>query len=358
MATETRQQSGKIYKYALIGCGVAGSILLLKLLETVSPDDICVIDPNFDGGDLGRRWGEVTANSSWGNFVEFVGRIQTAASYIARVKDRHPPDTITHVHELSTGIRQALTPHLKNIDASTCFAKSANYDTATATWTIRLNSSGCSGIRRAKTILYSPGCNPKQVNLSKHQISLEIALDPSRLSKQVESGQHILLFGLSHSGTLVLKNLIQLGVQVSAIYRTETPFVFQRDGHYTGIKQSTAQFADDFLTHRDDYPDITLIPSKDAEATIRAYSRCDAIISAIGFSKNTTSMNFTIDGGDPVNVSSYDPITGKIDVNVPNTVAFGFGMAYPSLTPTGDEEAGIESFVKHLNTVIPAILGV
>ena len=351
--------SAKIYKICLVGCGIAGSILLLKLLETIPPEEICVIDPAFDGGDLGRRWSEVTANSTWGNFIEFMGKLAVAKPFIEKRKDKYPSDTITPVWELSNGLRQALSSSLKNMDVNTCYAKRAHYDTDEKVWKIQMDSPGCMGQRRAKLLIYAPGGNPRQVNLSKYQIPLEIALDLSRLKKSVEGGQHILLFGLAHSGTLVLKNLLQLGVQVSAIYRGENPFIFQRDGYYNGIKQETAKFADKLLANPSSL--VTFIKSNDAEATIRAYTKCDAIISAIGFSKNTKSIEVTVDSN-IVDMGPYNNITGAIE-NAPAETAFGFGMAYPSFAERTEgavtkfyEKAGVESFVTHLDSVVPAIL--
>ena len=343
----------KPYKICLVGCGVAGSLLLLKLLETVDPSEICVIDPAFDGGALARQWSEVLSNSPWGNFLEFGGKLTLLKPFLDKKQDKYAPEAVLPVGEFSHTLRQALAPHLLKIDANTCYVKSVNYDSATALWQIQMDSPGCSGLRHAQTIVYSPGGIPKQVNLSKRQIPLEVSLDPMRLSRYVEPGQRILLFGLSHSGTLALKNLLALGVQVSAIYRTPTPFQFQRDGIFCGIKQTAAQFADELLATPNDL--ATLIPAMDAEATIRAYNKCDAIISAIGFVKNTKSMEASLDG-QPLDLVAYDSQTGAIGA-APH--AFGFGMAYPSLAPFEGklyEEAGIEAFVNHLEALVPAIL--
>jgi hypothetical protein len=73
------------------------------------------------------------------------------------------------------------------------------------------------------------------------------------------------------------------------------------------------------------------------------------------FTKNTASIEATVDGS-AVNLTKYDPATGALSA-APN--AFGLGMAYPSLAPFEGklyEEAGIESFVNHLEVMVPAIL--
>ena len=49
---------------AIIGCGVSGSVCLLELARKGRDlSTITVIDPYFDGGDLGRRWGAVKSNT-------------------------------------------------------------------------------------------------------------------------------------------------------------------------------------------------------------------------------------------------------------------------------------------------------
>ena len=349
------------HKVCIIGCGVSGSLLLLKLLETFNTNsnhsnhDICVIDPAFDGGDLGRRWPEVLSNSTWGNFLEFGGKLSLLKPYLDTKRDKYAPEAVTPVWELSNTIRQALAPHLQSIDANTCYVQSVDYSTQDQLWTIHMKNQDCQIVRQAKTIIYAPGGNPKQMNLfAKPQIPLEAALNPKRLASYVDPSQHILLFGLSHSGTLILKNLVAAGVRVSAVHRSEMPFQFQRDGVFNGIKQTAAAFADELLANPNPLVHFINVVN-DTEGLLRAYTNCDDIICATGFDKNTSSMEASVDGV-PVDLAKYDSATGALAA-APN--AFGLGMAYPSLaTFEGKlyEEAGIESFVNHLDSIIPAIL--
>jgi len=345
----------KIHKICLIGCGVAGTILLLKLLETIAPEDICVIDPAFDGGDLMRHWSDVKSNTTWQQFLDATDKLSVAKPIIDRRRDKFDPTKITPVWELSRSLSLALNLSLKMMDANTCYGRIAAYNSETSTWKIQLESPGCKGIRYAKILLFAPGGVPKQVNLTKHQILLEIALDSTRLARSIEPGQHVLVFGLSHSGTLVVRNLIKLGVKVSVVYRTPQPFMFSRDGVYTGLKQESAVFADELLANPLDTQQLEFIKSDDAEATIRAYSKCDAVISAIGFIKNTSTCAFTVDEN-PIDISAYDTKTGAL-TNAPN--AFGIGIAYPSTTLYQGkiyEDAGVTTFVNHALEMAPEIL--
>ena len=344
-----------VYDICVIGCGVSGTILLLKLLETISPEKICVVDPAFDGGDLARHWSDVYSNTPWSLFLSSTDKLPLAKSAIDKRRDKYNPDDITPVWELSKGLSAALNPYLKEMDVNTCFVKCAQYDSERATWKVTLDSPGCSGLRYAKKIIYAPGGVPKQVNLSKPQVPLEVALDSARLKRAVEAGQRVLLFGLSHSGVLVVRNLIRLGVRVSAIYRTPKPFVFAADGAYHGIKRDAADYANELLANPNEL--LTLIPSNDAEATIRAYNGCDAIISAIGFVKNTATCIFKVDG-EVVDAAKYNTETGVIEA-APS--AWGFGLAYPSTTTYEGkvyEDAGVSTFINHAIHITPGILGI
>ena len=340
-----------VYDICVIGCGVSGTIILLKLLETVSPDKICVVDPAFDGGDLARNWSDIKTNTPWSLFLSSTDKLSVAKAAIDKRRNKYNPDDITPVWELSKSLSSALIPYLKEMDTNTCFAREAHYDSASGLWKITLD--GCSLTRYAKKIIYAPGGIPKQVNLSKPQIPLEVALDNSRLQRAIDPGQNILLFGLSHSGVLVVRNLLNLGVNVSVIYRTATPFVFASDGAYQGIKAEAANIARELIETPNEH--LTLIKSNDASAAIRAFNRCDAIISAIGFSKNTSTCVFKIDGG-VIDASKYDSQTGKIEAA---SNMWGFGLAYPSTTTYEGkvyEDAGVSSFIDHAIEIVPGIL--
>jgi hypothetical protein len=285
--------------------------------------------------------------------------------HITAVRDKYPSDTVTPVWELSSVIRRAIAAQFQHIDVHTSYARSVEYSTAEGLWTIHMQNAVYPSCK-ATRILYAPGGTPKQMDLAKPKIPLDVALDPIRLEHFIDrtqpthqQPQHILLFGLSHSGTLVLKNLLATTaspttptIRVSAVYRSETPFLFQKDGHFHGIKQTAAAFAESLLQTPNPLVQFINV-SRDTEALLRAYTQCDAIIDATGFTKNT--IDAYVDGV-RVNLLHYDTTTGALK-DAPS--AFGFGMAYPSQTPFEGklyEEAGIESFIHHLDTLVPAIL--
>ena len=84
----SEMSSQKVYYICLIGCGVSGTILLLKLLETISPENICVVDPAFDGGDLMRRWSDINSNTTWQEFLNATDKLVIAKPVIDKVKGK------------------------------------------------------------------------------------------------------------------------------------------------------------------------------------------------------------------------------------------------------------------------------
>ena len=54
-----------IYKHAIVGFGIAGQLLALEMLKSVSPKDILIIDKNFLGGALATDYATVISNTPW-----------------------------------------------------------------------------------------------------------------------------------------------------------------------------------------------------------------------------------------------------------------------------------------------------
>lgn len=336
-----------MYKVCVIGCGVSGTLLILKLLETIAPKDICVIDPWFDGGDLGRRWSDVYSNTTWQQFIDSMGKL----SMFKQTIEIENPSGITPLACISNSLKNGIKPYLRDMDANSTTAKKAEYSSEKDEWKITL----CNGdIRYAKTLVYTPGGNPKTVSLGKHQMPLEIALDLTRLKRVINVDDKVLLFGLSHSGSLVLKNLLKLNIKVSVIYKSTEPFIFARDGVYNGIKQESAIFADEFLRTQPNEL-CTLINSSEIDRCIKAYNNADTIISATGFIKNTTSTSLYMDNI-LIDASKYDHTNAVIE-DAPHT--FGFGISYPSKTLYNGrlyEDVGVSTFVNHIIYSVPKII--
>ena len=102
----------------------------------------------------------------------------------------------------------------------------------------------------AQKILLCTGSKPKWLDLPKATIPLHLCLCKSQLEQHVSANDKVIVFGTAHSGTLVLKNLYEIGCKdVVGIYKGDKPFVYARDGILGGIKQESAQIADTILKH-------------------------------------------------------------------------------------------------------------
>jgi len=201
------------------------------------------------------------------------------------------------------------------------------------------------GTIRCKILFLVNGAKSKQLDLSKPSIPLTIALDKQQLKHHINPEKDIILvFGLSHSGTLVLDNLHNLGVKTIGIYKTETPFVFARDGQYGGIKEASEKIADAILQGK--YTNISLVPWNNPIEVHKSIVKSTKCIYSIGFKT------------EPIQGTSveYDPNTGKIDTL---TNVYGFGIAYPGITILNDKkyvDVSVLSFQEQIRKCLPSIL--
>jgi hypothetical protein len=216
-------------------------------------------------------------------------------------------------------------------------------------WTVQTSKGD---IVRASVLCITAGSEPKSLHLPIPSIPLDIALDPQRVKSYIQPTDSILVFGLSHSGTLVLRNCLEAGAkEVIGVYRGAKPFLFARDGEYDGLKLDAAAAADCFLSSPQ--PALNLARCDDMCCLLAATRKADWVVYAIGFEART-SFQVSINGELKVGPFDYDGTTGQLR-GLP--AAYGFGLAYPSQAPDGAHwDVGIAPFVEHISRQIPAIL--
>ena len=108
------------------------------------------------------------------------------------------------------------------------------------------------------------------------------------------------MFGTAHSGTILLKHLHELNIPTVAVYNTETPFLFHRDGHYDGIKEGSEQIADAIL--RGEYPRCKLLSWSEPLELYKVLQKTTKVIYSIGFAPETIGSCST----------HYDPQTARV----------------------------------------------
>lgn len=326
-----------MYSHCIVGAGVSGLILLLLLAETGIPlDSIVVIDPYFDGGDLARKWSTVISNTAWSKTYTSLKENLPNTS-IPPWAHELPMGTPTPVIQIARLLREMAKPLFNSIQMIQGLVKEAKSDGTF--WRITLQKGQ---LIEAINIYFTFGSEPSQMDLPIPTIPLETALNTSILSQTVQSTDKVIVFGTAHSGTLILKKLADLNIKAVGIYRGEKPFLFARDGVYTGIKLDAEKYADEIL--QGNYPTIKLINSANISDIIRETYRATWCIYATGFERRTT-IRLEVNGEEK-NLGNYSATTGKL-TDCPN--AWGFGIAYPSQAPDGiNFDVGVSSFIEYI----------
>lgn len=332
-----------MYPHCIVGAGVTGLLLLLLLAERGTPlENIVVIDPFFDGGDLNRKWGHVISNTPWSKTYESV-KTAFPSRTMPSWASENPPDQTTPLSQIARLIRELAKPLLINTIYGT--VRKASHSEK---WCVEVLREFAIVTVESSSIYFTVGSEQKSLDLSIPSIPLEIALDTSRLQQYLLPTDRVILFGTAHSGALILKNLAELGVNTTAVYRTPKPFLFARDGEYDGIKADAATYADDIIEGK--YPTLKLVPATQISTVIRETRSANWLICAIGFEPRC-SIEVSV-GGSRVSTVSYISTSGKI-IDCPN--AWGFGIAYPSQAPDGIHfDVGVASFIEHIAANLPA----
>jgi hypothetical protein len=328
----------------IIGAGITG-LLLVLLLEAAGADmsKITLIDPFFDGGDLARKWTTVLSNTPWSKTMNSLQQHFPSLS----IDSSTDPSTNTPLIEIAHLIRNLAETALKKMTLVQGTVASANYSTETNEWIVQVITDGAVKSISVKQLILAPGAEPKTMNLGIPSIPLDVALDSQRLKCYIQPGKSVLVFGTMHSGSLVIKNLVSLGANVTAYYNSPNPFYWDRDGSYDGIKGEAATIADDIVAGT--LP-VTLVSTKDTASVIRTSREAQWVVYAFGLARRNIKLLLN---GIELNSVEYNEHSGRI-TGVP---AWGFGVAYPNRAPDGIHwDVGVAPFLNHIKPQIPDIV--
>lgn len=326
----------------IIGAGAAGLLLLLLLHPHIR--DIVVIDPHFDGGDLCRKWASVISNTRLEQAVQALEGVGSIPLWARNL----PQDQPTPLGILGRLIREMAEPALRDCveQIQATVDRIAYRDNK---WHIT-TSNGKSV--RADIVCFTQGSEPNSLHLPIPSIPLDVALDRHRIRSYIQPHDTVLVFGLRHSGTLVLRNCLEARAKsVVGVYRGSKVFSFARDGDYDGIKLDAAIAADEFLTNSP--ANLHFVRCDDTSCLLSAARRANWVVYATGFCARQT---FSVEIGGELKFGpfSYSGQTGEIQ-GLPS--AWGFGLAYPSQAPDGIHwDVGIAPFVEHMRKQISNIL--
>ncbi len=327
----------KTTKICIVGTGAAGLLTLFCLSFTKVPaEDIVLIDPFHDGGDLQRKYCCIQSNTIWNQMLELL-RVKgiSAESLPAPWKELDPakPTLLKHYIQLLRHLTKSYRDRCESIYSTVSKLQEENGQ-------VRI-SYGINEALLAKLCILTTGCSPKTLRFPIPTIPLEIALNRISLQTYIEPSQTVCVFGTAHSGTLILSNLHSLNTTTHAFYKGKVPFLFARDGHYDGIKQESETIADAILAGN--YSTIHLHSFTDTAEIIRWTRKADWVIYAAGFERTSFTSSLT-----------YDGATGKVH-ELPNT--WGFGIAFPNQASDGIHwDVSLPSFFSHIEVQIPKIV--
>jgi hypothetical protein len=204
----------------------------------------------------------------------------------------------------------------------------------------------------AEKVMLCTGVQPRVLAYDVPCIPLEIALDSGRLERYVKKGQCVMVFGLNHSGTLVLANLAKICSRVYGVYRGSKPFLFARDDEYDGIKQEAAVIADSVLAGG--MPACTLLSLTTSEKDVMRILRyCNYVVYCVGFKQKGLSIK---NGEVNLDLSAYNSDTAQLADGVP---IWCYGAGFPNKTEYRGKthyDVGIPSFVDYMLRTFPALI--
>jgi hypothetical protein len=330
------------YTFCIIGYGIAGQLLSLELLQnTIKPTTICICDKSFLGGALATMYPTVLSNTPWWKTRKALEKYTSWNTEALQEGDsKYGKDDCMPVLDISRLC--ALTAN--NATNGVCKITTTVNEiqkTESEIWRIKHQF----GTFTATTVFLVNGAEQKYLDISQPTISLSIALDKEQLKHHLDPKKdRVTVFGLSHSGTIILKNLHDLSIETTGVYKTKAPFYFSRDGVYNGIKEASATIADSIL--KGEYTKTTLIPWSDPIAVHKSLMNSTKCIYCIGF--QTIPINGTTVHYDPSNASIKDM-----------KHIYGFGIAYPGVSIIDGisyVDVSVLSFQEQIQRCLPTIL--
>jgi len=199
-----------MFEYAIVGGGISGIISISVIYSQYPTAKILWIDSDsFSGGDL-RKYPEVPANTPINKLIEFIGAIYNLLGINSTFTDECEILGVNNfkLYCLSEELRKisAIIHDIKSISIETGYIKSIDY--RNAVWNLESKKTYVS-----KKVVLAIGGVPKKLNYNIPEIPINVALNPKKLRELYLKGKKITVFGNSHSGILILKNLTDLGIE-------------------------------------------------------------------------------------------------------------------------------------------------
>ena len=334
---------------AVIGTGPAGCFVLACL----PPERLCnihVFDNGFIGGDMAKLYGCVRANLTRTELEKALRMVPRWASVPMPILEAAAgPKECPLLSDVCRQLQELMQPLIEQVHMHTVYVVKAQQ--ALDGWILWANDGSQQKVSR---VVLCTGATPRKLDMPRPTIPLEVALCGDALAKVVRAEDSVGVFGTSHSGTLVLRNLMRLGCRrVRVFYRGSAPFRWKRNHDSEGLKQESAAIADEIVARA--WGDLTpaLVRVDDSVAVVRGVMDCDYMVYAIGFDTRMPEMHGL--NGQVLEGLRHDPATAEIAPGM-----WGFGIGFPSLyeKPLGGfaSDVGFGGFIEHILRRIGTIL--
>ncbi len=334
------------YEFTVLGAGSAGIAVIGVLLDQkIDPQSIMWIDDEFNVGRIGKYYTSVPGNTKVSRLINTLNACESFKFSLSPIRFRVQDIDQNTTCDLRYIVEplQWITDHLKKTVHTeqglvSAIERKNNY------WVMRCNDVEIT----TKNLILATGSHPAKLFLQGPQeILLDDALVLEKLAQVVSSEDRVAVFGTSHSGVLVLKNLSQLGVRgIVSFYKQQIRYFIEalNINENTGLKGSVAVWAKNVL-EAGLVPNLTAFVSDD-ENIERELPSCTKVVYAIGFERNA------VPGFAPEVLANYNKKTGVIGDNL-----FGLGIAFPEevINYYGESEfsIGIWQFIQYAKRVVP-----
>jgi len=335
-------------EWLVIGVGPAGIAAVGRLIDHgVQPEKIGWMDPHFQVGDLGMKWGAVPSNTKVSLFMRFLEGSE-AFGFMRRHRkfpiESIPLDQTCELRDIASPLQWISDELKKKVHPIQDFCLALNL--CEGRWEAKTKGKSA----YSKNVILAIGADPKTMDRSGiHTIELETALDKEKLRKAVGKEDVVGVFGASHSAILVLANQLDVGAKkVIHFYRSPHRYaVFLEDWILfddTGLKGFAASWARKHLDGR--LPtNLERISVLDRISEERL-ATCNKAVYAVGFDRRKLPV-----------LEQYDKMQYEDRTGIIAPGLFGIGIAFPQakFNRLGQLEyrVGLWKFMDDLNGLVP-----
>jgi hypothetical protein len=355
-------QYSDLFDAAVIGAGPAGLAIVCELLYLRPHIKIAWIDQTFHSGRL-SHYPNVPSNTKIALFLKYceaIGRVVDGVmeeAAVGKIKsmdvDSHCP--LAFISDMVACLVQRIimTGHISCVVNSKVEKVSVNDGKPIE---LELENQRL----HSKIVILATGSHPSVLSFdSREVIDLETALDPKKLEKILSPNDSVHVFGNSHSGMLVLKNVTEIGAKAVSIYRSPPKYaIYQKNSPQiiydnTGLKGAAARWARE---HWDSLEKRLTGPN----------GQCDnapKVVCAVGFKRNE-SLKLVYNSA-TVKVKELLRLEGARLAYGSEVIPglYGAGIAFPGKDIyeyngeiIEEESVGLFKFCRHAAKDIPVIL--